>query len=150
MMEQLMAETWIFGVDLRHEAGEVHAYSDELPEAIAAGATDDAALREMAEALRMAVRGRIKDGMDLSPPRAVRRGEVAVPLPPALAAKAAIYCAWKRSGLSKTALGDRIGRNEVEVRRILDPDYGTKLDQMAEAAAGLGGRLTVAFEPSAS
>ncbi len=144
-----MTEGWIFGVDLRHEAGEVHAYSEDLPEAVAAGATEDDAAREMAQALRAAVRGRIKDGMELSPPRAVRPGEVAVPLQPALAAKAAIYSAWKRSGLSKTALGDRIGRSEMEVRRILDPDYGTKLDQMAEAAAGLGGRLTVAFEFSA-
>ena len=144
-----MAEDWVFGVELRREVEEIHAYSDEVPEAIAAGATEDEARFEMGEALRVAVRGRIKDSMDLRPPRPIREGEVGVALPAPLAAKAALYCAWRASGLTKVALATRLGRSEVEVRRILDPDYGTKLDQMAEAAAGLGGRLAVAFEPVA-
>lgn len=48
--------------------------------------------------------------------------------------------------MSKVALAAKMGRAESEVRRILDPDHGTKLDQLEEAAVGLGGRLVVAFE----
>lgn len=138
---------WVYPVELRREAGAFHAYTSFLPEAIASGPTEADALREMGEAIKAAVRGRIKDGMDLEPATValqVERHPVA--LPARLAAKAAVHAAWKRSGLSKSALAERIGRAETEVRRILDPDHGTKLDQMEEAAIALGGRLRVTFE----
>jgi antitoxin HicB len=65
--------------------------------------------------------------------------------PQAKARASAVYSAWRASGLSKVALGEKIGRSETEVRRLLDPDYGTKLDQLGEAADALGGRLSIAF-----
>lgn len=142
-----MPEPWAYPVELRHEHGEVHAYSSALPEAIASGATEADALREMREAVAAAIRGRIKDGTDLpEPPRARRAERFQAELPARLAAKASVYSAWKRAGLSKVALGERMGRTETEVRRILDPDHGTKLDQIEEAAKALGGRLVVSFE----
>jgi len=139
-----MSNEWSYPVEIRSEAGEFHAYSDDLPEAIAAGPTEADALREMKEAIVAAVRGRMKDAMYLSPP-VIRDDGLRVALPTRLAAKAAVYSAWRASGLSKVALGERIGRSETEVRRLLDPDYGTKLDQLGEAAAALGGRLSIAF-----
>jgi antitoxin HicB len=142
-----MLNEWHYTIEIRTEAGEYHAYCEDLPEAIAAGPTEVAALHEMRQAIVAAVRGRMKDGMDLSPP-AVRGGGSHIELPPQLAAKAAVYSAWRASGLTKVAFGERIGRGETEVRRILDPDYGTKLDQLGEAAAALGGRLSVSFTPS--
>ncbi len=140
-----MVVDWVYAIALRRDAGEVHAYCRDLPEAIAAGKTEAEAGREMSEALVAAVRGRMKDGMVLEPPQPADAGGPQVALPAPLAAKAAIYSAWRRSGLTKVALGERIRRSETEVRRILDPDYGTKLDQLAEAAEGLGGRLSVSF-----
>lgn len=138
---------WIYPVELRREAGEFHAYTSFLPEAIASGPTEAEALHEMGEAVAAAVRGRIKDGMDLEPATIALQVEChPVALPARLAAKAAVYAAWKRSGLTKATLAERIGRGETEVRRILDPDHGTKLDQLEEAAAALGGRLRVNFE----
>lgn len=142
-----MSQEWVFPVELRLVEGEWHAYNAALPEAIAAGVTEADALREMGHALVAAVRGRIKDDMELEAPgRSIPAGCHPVALPARLASKAAIYSAWKRSGLSKVALAQRIGRAESEVRRILDPDHGTKIDQLDEAAAALGGRLVVSFE----
>ena len=141
-----MSREWSYEVDLRREGGEVHAYCDEVPEAIASGATEDAARREMGEALIAAVRGRMKDGMDLPPPPTGASDRLTIALPVQLAAKAALYAAWRVSGLSARALGDRIGRDEAEIRHVLDPDHATGLDRLAEAAAGLGGRLAVTFE----
>jgi antitoxin HicB len=86
----------------------------------------------------------MKDAMNVSPP-VIRGTENCVALPARLAAKAAVYSAWRASPLSKAALGQKIGRSETEARRLLDPDYGTKLDQLGEAAAALGGRLSIAF-----
>ncbi|SFV15903.1 antitoxin HicB [Methylobacterium sp. 174MFSha1.1] len=143
----MMPTGWTYPVELRREGDEVEAYCSSMPEAIAGGPTEADALREMQQALVCAVRGRIKDGMDLVPPDGPRPSERhAVSLPAHLAAKASVYVAWRRSGLSKVALAERLGRNEVEVRRILDPDYGTKIAQLEEATAALGGRLVVSFE----
>lgn len=137
-------EPWTYPVELRHEHGGFHAYVPALPEAIASGPTEADALREAREAVIAAVRGRIKDGMELIPP-APTKSEHHIALPARLAAKAAVYAAWRSSGLTKVALARKIGRNEIEARRILDPDHGTKLDQLEEAAHALGGRLSISF-----
>lgn len=139
---------WTYPVEVTEVGGSYHAETFHLPEAIASGPTKEAALVEMGHALVAAVRGRIKDGMDLDPPTIARpvAENHPVALPARLAAKASIYSAWKHSGLSKVALAEKIGRGETEVRRILDPDHGTKLDQLEEAATALGGRLSITFE----
>lgn len=142
-----MSKLWTYPVSLRREKdGKFHAYSDDLPEAIASGRTIEEAGREMTEAFAAAIRGRMADNMDLPAPRRPRDGEIKLYLPPALAAKASIYVAWKRSNLTKAALAERMNRNEAEVRRILDPHHGTKIDQLAEAAEALGGHLAIAYE----
>ncbi len=141
-----MADGWSYPVELRREAGEIHAYCAALPEAIAAGVTEEDALREMREAVIAAVHGRIKDGMELPTPSARAGHRIALGAP--LAAKAAVYAAWKTTGVTKSGLARTMGRTETEVRRIFDPDHGTKLDQLEEAAKALGGRLVVGFEPA--
>jgi antitoxin HicB len=146
-----MRNDWTYPVEIRRERdGAYHGYASALPEAIAAGRTEEEALEEMRQALVAAVRGRINDGMELAPPPGLGRREERhrVALPSRLAAKAAVYRAWKDAKVSKAELARRIGRNETEVRRILDPDHGTKLDQLEEAAKALGGRLSVTFEPA--
>ena len=119
-------------------------------EAIVSGATREEAAQAMRDALTAAVRGRIKLGLDLVPPAAPAADEREVfILPAALAAKAALYTAWKASGLSKVALGARIGCAE-EVRRILDPDYPTGLARREQVARALGVELVVGARPAAA
>lgn len=141
-----MTDSWSYQVEVRAEESEFHAYAPDLPEAIASGATEAEALREMGEALAAAVRGRIKDGMDLGVPSRAKGRKLRVSLPARLAAKASVYAAWKAADISKSGLARRMGRDEVEIRRILDPDHGTKLDQLEDAARALGGRLSIGFE----
>jgi antitoxin HicB len=144
-----MDSEFVYPVDIRFEDedGRYHAYSADLPEAIASGADPAEALAEMRQAVAAAVSGLMIFGKALPAPSPVAAGHYAVALPGALAAKAAVYQAWKASRLTKIALAERMGRSETEVRRILDPKYGTKLDQLEEAATALGGRLAVVFAP---
>jgi antitoxin HicB len=140
------AGPWAYAVEYQRDDGEVHAYCAAIPEAIASGSTEAEAAHEMVMALEAAVRGRMKDGMELPLPDGT--GASVVALPAQLAAKAAIYAVWRSAGVSKTELARRMDRNEAEIRRVLDPEHGTKLDQLAEAAAALGGRLEVRFVAS--
>lgn len=139
---------WIFGVRVTHEHGDHVVLVRDLPEVVTSGESLDEALALAADAIEVAVAGRMEDDMDLPEPTAVRKGEHVVPLPAQMAAKASVYAAWKKARLSKTELARRLERNETEVRRILNPRHGTKLDQLDEAARALGGRLSIGFEPS--
>lgn len=139
---------WIFGVRITKEQGDHVVSVRDLPEVVTSGESREEALTLAADAIEVAVAGRMEDDLALPAPTAVRKGEDAVPLPAQMAAKASVYAAWKKARLSKTELARRLDRNEIEVRRILNPRHGTKLDQLDEAARALGGRLSIGFEPS--
>lgn len=141
-------QTWVYGVSIERERDDFVVTVRDLPEVVTSGANLDEALTLAADAIQAIVEGRMDDNEGLAPPSAVQPGEHALALPAHLAAKASVYSAWKAARLSKTELARRIGRNETEVRRILDPHHGTKLDQLEEAARALGGRLVVAYEPA--
>ena len=137
-----------YGVAIRQEGDDFVVSVRDLPEVVTSGDTLEEALELAADAIDVVVATRVERELALPEPSPILAGEHAVALPAPLAAKVAIYAAWKRSGLRKTELARALNRNEAEVRRILDPRYGTKLDQLAEAAKALGGRLVVSFEPT--
>ncbi len=136
-----------YGAVIRREGDDFVVSVRDLPEVVTSGDTFEEALELAADAVDVVVATRIERGMELPQPTPVEDGEHAIALPAPLAAKAAVYAAWKRSGLKKVELAQAMNRNEAEVRRILDPRYGTKLDQLAEAAKALGVRLVIGFEP---
>jgi antitoxin HicB len=136
----------VFAVAISQVDGDCVVAVRDLPEVVTSGGNLAEALDLAADAVEVAVAGRMEDDMDLPDPSPRRRGEYLVALPAPLAAKAAVYRAFKSSGLKKVELARKMDRNEAEIRRILNPRHGTKLDQLEEAAKALGGRLDIAFE----
>jgi antitoxin HicB len=51
--------------------------------------------------------------------------------------------AFAAAGITKSELARRIGKDEKEVRRILDPKHPTKLPALIAALRALGKRLVV-------
>ncbi|MGP0060374.1 MAG: type II toxin-antitoxin system HicB family antitoxin [Beijerinckiaceae bacterium] len=134
---------WIYGAAIDKQ-GEDHVVSvRDLPEVVTAGDTHEEALALAADAIAVIVAGRMKDEAELPPPSPVAAGEEAVPLDPHLAAKASVYALWRKAKISKSELARRMQRKEGEVRRLLDPAHGTKLDQLRDAAHVLGDELVV-------
>jgi antitoxin HicB len=128
----------------RTEDGQVHVFLDAFPEAIAAGPNAAAGRAEAELALEVAVLGRLANGVELPLPQRVGgRGRVLVAVPALAAAKAVAITAWHEANISKTELARRLGVEESEVRRILDPHHGTKIDRLAAATAALGRRMIV-------
>ena len=138
----------VFGVAMPFEAGRYRVSVRDLPEVVTSGTTEAEALEHAVDAIEVAIAFRIKRGEALPLCSPVLDGEHALPMSVRMAAKAAIYEAWINAGITKSELARRMGRDVVEIRRILEPSHGTKLDQLEEAAKALGGRLTIGFAAS--
>ncbi len=99
--------------------------------------------RTMAEeALGLALLSYWERGRPLPKPRALK-GLVSVPVAPDVAAKLAVLEFFSGAGITKSELARRIGKDEKEVRRILDPKHPTKLPALTAALRALGKRLVV-------
>lgn len=115
----------------------------DVPEAITQG-RDMADARAMAEeALGLALLSYSARGLPLPKPRASSKGSVPVAVAPDVAAKLAVLESFVASGITKSELARRIGKDEKEVRRILDPRHPTKLPALTAALRALGKRLVV-------
>ena len=75
-----------------------------------------------------------------------RRGERLVSPPVESVAKAALYSTLRDANITKAQLAKRLGIDEKEVRRLLDPHYHSKVPRIAEAISLLGKRLVISLE----
>jgi len=115
----------------------------DVPEAITQGRRGSDARTMAEEALGLALLGYLERGKALPKPRAKGRSLVDIAVAPDVAAKLAVVEAFAAAGISKTELARRIGKDEKEVRRILDPKHPTKLPALNVALRALGRRLVV-------
>ena len=65
-----------------------------------------------------------------------------------LAAKAALYKTMRAKKLSNVALAKLLGCHEKKIRRLLDPNYTSKLPFIEHALEVLGHRLNISLRPS--
>lgn len=113
----------------------------DVPDAITHGDTRTEALANAVEALGLALRGYLADGEEVPTPTASQGIMIAVA--PADAVKIAVIDRFRKSGLSKSELARRIGKAEGEARRVLDPDYPSKIGTMQEALNAMGHTIVV-------
>ncbi len=118
----------------------------DLPQLVTQGESLSDALSEAADAMDEVFAAYMKGGMSFPTPHKARRGEHVVSPPAETVAKAALYVAMAHAGISKVQLAKRLGVDEKEVRRLLDPHYGSKLPRIAEAIGALGRRLVIGLE----
>lgn len=128
-----------------HEEGAVVVTFPDVPEAITNGRGQADALEQASDALGLALLMYAKEGREL-PRRRASVGSTSVSVEADVAAKLAVLDAFRASGLSKSELSRRLGRDEKEVRRILDPMHPTKLPMLRAALAALGRRLVIGVE----
>ncbi len=109
----------------------------DVPEALTEGESEDEAAALAKDALLAALGGLMKLKRDLpGPSRANGRSVVVVPM--LQAAKLALYEAMREAGLNKVTLARKIGKQENEVRRMLDLDHETKVGSIENALWLLG------------
>lgn len=113
----------------------------DVPEVVTQGETIEDAISEAEGALEAAIEMRIEDGMDIPVPSARRRGEQLARLPIGSAMKAALYVSMREQNVSKAELARRLGLDEKEARRMLDPKHSTKVPALERALHALGKRV---------
>ena len=117
----------------------------DISEVITQGDTLEEAIEYAADALDVAICGRIDDGNDIPvpTPTAKERGEHLVSIPVTTALKAAAFMRFLQSGRTKVAIANELGLPESEIRRILNPRHPTKADRLESFIHALGGNITV-------
>jgi antitoxin HicB len=142
--------SFVYPANLRPEKrGGFTVQFPDLPEAITSGKNRADALLQAADCLEEAIAGRVADGLELPEPTVARRSHVQVALPAPMAAKAALYLAIQEAGLSNSELGRKLGLDEKEIRRMLDPRHATRLSRIQTALDFLGKRLVVSLDNAA-
>lgn len=113
----------------------------DVPEVVTQGETIEDGINEAEGALEAAIEMRLEDNMDIPVPSAKRRGEYLAGLPVGTAMKAALYVSMQEQNVSKAELARRLGLDEKEIRRMLDPKHGTKVPALERALHALGKRV---------
>jgi antitoxin HicB len=136
-------------LDPQPEGGLLVSFPD-VPEALTEAATRAEALEEAIDCLIAALGGYMGQGRDLPvPSQPSGRAQHRVILPPLVAAKLELYQAMRDAGLSRVALGHRLGITEGAIRRLLDLDHQSHIGKIDRALAALGKRLTIEVHDAA-
>lgn len=118
----------------------------DLPQLVTQGEDEADALKEAADAMDEVFAAYMRGGLPFPAPTKAKRGERLVSPPAETVAKAALYLAMREAGISKVQLARKLGVDEKEIRRLLDPHYGSKLPRIAQAIGALGRRLVIGLE----
>lgn len=113
----------------------------DLPQLITQGDTEQDALEQAADAMDEVFATYMVEGMEFPEPSKAKRREHLVAPPAETVAKTALFVAMRQAGISKQQPARRLGIDEKEVRRLLDPHYGSVAahragDQCVGAKAG--------------
>lgn len=146
MAKQILRFAWPAKLTRNRKSGTTLVSFRDLPDCLTEGNSRDDALDEAADALEEAIAWRLAQGEDIPAPSTPRGREAMVALSPLFAAKAALHIALRREGISRSALARRLKCDEKEIRRLLDPRHGSRIERIADALSQLSGRLTVTLE----
>ena len=114
------------------------------------GATHDEALAEAKDLLRELIATTIREGEPLpAPSRTSGKRPLVVP-PVQIALKAALYEAWRETGISQRRFARELEVAESEVRRMLNPEHSTKAATIDHALRRLGKQASVSVGRSGS
>lgn len=124
------------------EKGYVVTFPD-VPEAITEGDTMEEARLMAEDALGVILLTYLENGLELP----VARAEGTMISPDAeIAAKIAVIETFRKAGISQSELARRIGKDEKEARRLLDPNTITKIGLVQAALAAMGQKLVIGLE----
>jgi antitoxin HicB len=103
----------------------------------------EAAIHWAPDALHVALTGYIDSNEDIPRPSKPKQGQRLGYLDPLVAMKLEVYQAMRDQKMTRVQLADHMGTDEKQVRRLLDLDHKSKVDQVVTALRVLGKALVV-------
>ena len=146
MLGKAQRMTCYFATFEPDEGGFLVTFPD-LPEAMTGGKDRAEALANAQDALEVVLLTYLQDGKAF-PPAAATVGEP-IAISADVEVKIAFIEAFRASGLTRVALAARMGKQETEIRRMLDPYHTTKLASMEAGLRVLGKQLIVSVRDAA-
>lgn len=125
------------------ENGAVMAQCVDVPEALTQGDDAESAVHWLPDALLVALTGYVDDNVEIPRPSKAAQGQRIAYLDPLVAMKLEVYQAMRDQGLTRVQLAERMGIDEKQVRRLIDLDHKSKVDQVVAALRVLGKALVV-------
>jgi antitoxin HicB len=122
----------------RDEDGHFLVRFPDFPEALTDGASIEEALTEASDALSVALMQRLKRGEAVPPPSAARRGDYHVAPEPTVALKYVLRVATRGVPAPATTLASRLDIDHKEARRLLDPEFPSKVPRLNAALHAFG------------
>jgi len=113
----------------------------DIPEALTQGRTREKTLDMAADALRTAMDFYFEDGRRVPMPSRVKRGQVAVELPPSVGAKVLLLNTMLEQRVTAAELARRLHTSPQSVNRLVNLGHATKIDTVATALKALGRRM---------
>jgi antitoxin HicB len=129
--------------------GTIIAQAVDAPGALTVGRDEADAIAQASEALLTLFAHLMAEGEPIPRSSRPKRGQACAVLPPLAAAKLAIYQGMREAGLTQAALAERLACDPRQVRRLLDLDHHSRLDQLEAALSALGKRLVIEVQDAA-
>lgn len=125
------------------ENGDVMARFGDVPEAITCGESKEDALAMAQDALTAALSSYLDRRLDIPKPSSPKRGQLLVELSPLVKMKLEIYQAMKDQDLSLAELAHRMNRDRNQIKRLLNLDCQSRIQQIESALSAVGKKLVV-------
>ena len=131
-----------YPVSLQHQHDTVFVSFPDVPEALTEAATEEQALSDAVDCLVAALGGYVQSHRRIPAPSSTGGSHV-IELTAMVTAKLALYEAMQETDVDDVALAKRLGTMRSTVRRLVDLDRRSHIDQIAEALDALGKHLVV-------
>ena len=120
------------------EIGRLVVHFPDLPEALTDGADEAEALTEASDCLSEALASRIVDCEEIPIPSAAGPGMHLVSPEPTIALKVSLYDVLRAAKVGIPEFAKRLGVDERQAARLVDPKARTPLSKLEEALSALG------------
>ena len=117
----------------------------DMEEAFTEGKTLEEALYNAVEVLNLTLEGRMEEGMVIPEPREHAGG---IWVFPSAQVQSALLVRLSKSGRSLADLARALGTSWASAQRLENPRHSPTLKQLERAAAALGKRVVISFEPA--
>ena len=125
--------------------------SEDFPELVTFGETEEEALRHAGDALEEAIGARISAGEDIPAglsPETMKFRPIAK-VSTLVAVKVLLYWALRKEGITRAELQRRLGWHREQVDRLFRVDHNTQFDQFDAAFSALGKNVMVEVKQAA-